>query len=332
LPDSRISLPADATPVAPGIHAIRIPIPNVGLDHVLVYAVETEDGLLLVDTGWDADSCRVALEDGLAAFGAAITDVRGVIATHMHPDHYGLATFVRQASGAWVAAHAADAELIPIWYFDQAALVGATVDWMCGLGAPLDEATSMGEAMVPWSANATLPDRLLVDGETFSYSQGTLTVVHTPGHTPGHIVLVSDTGVVITGDHVLPKISPNISTALDPSPDPLGSFMESLSDARLPVDALALPGHDGPFAPLGARMDELTRHHEIRLDMIATLVRTIGSAWEVARVVEWFVPWGNLDLFSRRIALGEAHAHLIRLERSGRARRLDGPVPRWLAN
>jgi glyoxylase-like metal-dependent hydrolase (beta-lactamase superfamily II) len=324
-------LPADATLVAPAIHAIRIPIPNVGLDHVLVYAVETGDRLLLVDAGWDAESCRTALLEGLESFGADITDVRGVITTHMHPDHYGLAPFVREAAKAWIAAHAADAALVPVWYFDQAALVAATVEWMCGLGAPLAEATALGAAMVPWSANARVPDRLLTDGETFAYSGGTLTVVHTPGHTPGHIALVSDAGVVITGDHVLPNISPNISTALDPSVDPLGSFMKSLSDARLPADALALPGHDGPFEPLGARMDELTRHHEARLDAIAGLIASPRTAWDVARAVEWFVPWDDLDLFSRRIALGEAHAHLIRLAGTGRASTVDGPVPRWAA-
>jgi glyoxylase-like metal-dependent hydrolase (beta-lactamase superfamily II) len=250
----------------------------------------------------------------------------------MHPDHYGLAPFVREAANAWIGGHAADASLVPIWYFDHARLVAATVDWMCGLGAPLAEATALGDAMVPWSANARVPDRLLGDGETFDYSGGTFTVVHTPGHTPGHIALVSDAGVVIAGDHVLPKISPNISTALDPSADPLGSFLRSLADPRLPAEALALPGHDGPFEPLGSRMEELTRHHEARLDMIAGLIASPQSAWEVARAVEWFVPWEELDLFSRRIALGEAHAHLVRLARTGRAWSVDGPVPRWAAS
>jgi hypothetical protein len=131
---------------------------------------------------------------------------------------------------------------------------------------------------------------------------------------------------------VLPQISPNISTALDPSADPLGSFMAGLSDPRLPADALALPGHDGPFAPLGARMNELLNHHEARLDAIAGLVGSPATAWDVACAVEWFVPWNELDLFSRRIALGEAHAHLVRLERTGRVQRVDGAVPRWVSS
>ena len=153
--------------------------------------------------------------------------------------------------------------------------------------------------------------------------------MHTPGHTPGHIVVVAD-GAVITGDHVLPEISPFISTLLDPSPDPLGGFLGALADDRLAADALALPGHGGPFPRLGDRTAELLSHHDARLAEIAGLLGSdAGTVWDVARDVTWFLPWRNLDAFSQRIALGETHAHLVRLERTGRADAVDGVPLRW---
>jgi glyoxylase-like metal-dependent hydrolase (beta-lactamase superfamily II) len=98
--------------VLPGLWVIPVPIPINPLRYVLVHAFEsTGDGLVLVDAGWDTPEAWGGLTDGLATIGADVADVRGVLVTHIHPDHYGLAARVRSASGGWVALHPADAAL-----------------------------------------------------------------------------------------------------------------------------------------------------------------------------------------------------------------------------
>ncbi len=308
-----------------------MPIPNPSPDHVVVYAVEAREGLILVDSGYGTDDGRRTLEAGLASFGATVRDVRGIVTTHLHPDHYGLAGTLQEESGAWLGMHAIDAALVPVWYHDQEALGSATVEWLRALGVPSAAERSLAEAMRPWDPEVPLPNRLLANGEHLEYAHGMLTVCHTPGHTPGHIVVVAGSAV-LTGDHVLSGISPFVSTLLDPSVDPLGGFLAALTDERLPAGALVLPGHGYPFRTLGERMTELRSHHSSRLDEIATLIGEGDepkTVWDVARDVRWFLPWDGLDVFSQRIALGEAHAHLVHLERTGRADAINGVPRRW---
>lgn len=320
-----------ATEVCPGIWSVRLPIPNASPDHVLVYAVEAREGLILIDTGFKTEECRRTLEAGLASFGARVRDVYGIVATHLHPDHYGLAGTLQEQSGAWLGMHVVDAALVPAWYHDQEALNSATSEWLRALGAPGVARQGLAEAMRPWDPDVPLPNRLLADGERLEYAYGMLKVCHTPGHTPGHIVLVARDAVLV-GDHVLRGISPFLSTLLDPSDDPLGGFLAALADERLPVGALVLPGHGRPFRTLGERMTELRSHHDRRLAEIAIAVSTGDepkTAWEVAQDVHWFRPWDELDLFSQRIALGETHAHLLHLERSGLVDAVNDDPYRW---
>src|SRR4029453_11438957 len=77
--------------VRPGLWSIPVPMPNNSLRYVFVYVFETDGGLYLVYVGWNTDEAYEALRDGLGQLNASITDVRGMLVTHIHPDHYGLA-------------------------------------------------------------------------------------------------------------------------------------------------------------------------------------------------------------------------------------------------
>src|SRR5205814_3942465 len=88
--------------VRPGLWSVPVPLPNNSLRYVLVYVFETDRGPYLVDAGWNTDDAYAALDAGLGHIGSSISDVQGVLVTHIHPDHYGLAGRVREASGAWV--------------------------------------------------------------------------------------------------------------------------------------------------------------------------------------------------------------------------------------
>src|SRR5579884_3620711 len=98
--------------VRPGVWSVPVPIPNNPLRYVLVYAFETDGGPYLVDAGWNTDEAYNRLVAGLEEAGFGIADVKGVLVTHIHPDHYGLAGRIREASGAWIGLHPADAALI----------------------------------------------------------------------------------------------------------------------------------------------------------------------------------------------------------------------------
>src|SRR5690606_2464053 len=109
--------------VRPGLWSIPVPIPVSPLRYVLVYALELDGGVAIVDAGWNTDEAYDALTAGLGVAGHTIADVRAVLVTHIHPDHYGLAGRVREASGAWIGLHPADARLLRDRY-DEAYIDG----------------------------------------------------------------------------------------------------------------------------------------------------------------------------------------------------------------
>ncbi len=95
-----------------GVWSIAVPIPDNPLGHTLVHLLETDRGPVLIDTGWDDPDSWDTLVAGISACGFALADLHGVLITHHHPDHHGLSAKVREASGAWIAMHAADTAVV----------------------------------------------------------------------------------------------------------------------------------------------------------------------------------------------------------------------------
>jgi glyoxylase-like metal-dependent hydrolase (beta-lactamase superfamily II) len=311
-----------------GVWSVPVPIPGNPLGYTLVYAIESPRGPVLVDAGWNHPDAWEALSGGLAAAGLDVSAVSGVVVTHFHPDHAGLAGQVREASGAWIAMHESDAALVRLMieYADSKHEAFQT-DMLRRAGADPGEARQVaGERPAP----PALPDRELRDGDLVDLPGRKLRAVHTPGHTPGHICLhLEDADRLFTGDHVLPDITPHVGIyPYDRDDvDPLGDFLESLdrvSDLG-PLDAL--PAHEWIFPDVAARAAQIRHHHEEKLERLrALLVQRPQplTIWEVAAMMTWNRPWEELAPPLRGMAAGEAAAHLRTLEARGRVRRLPG--------
>ena len=323
-----------AEQVLDGLWSIPVPIPGSPLPYVLAYAFAVPDGVVLVDPGWNAPEALAALTEGLGVAGARLEDVRGVLVTHIHPDHYGLAARIREVSGAWVGLHPADAALVTDRYEDVDDLLERTSRWVGETGAPAADLAELRDASMALRrfVVAGQPDVLVGDGDRPDVPGWRLLVVHTPGHTPGHLCIVEErSGAVLTGDHVLPTISPNISRHPQAGPDPLGDYLASLERLRPYGDALVLPGHQRRFHGLAGRVDELLAHHEARLDEAQAVVAAGASTiWEVATRLRWSRPWAEISGIMRRAALGETAAHLTHLELRGRLEQAGVSPLRWV--
>ena len=167
------------------------------------------------------------------------------------------------------------------------------------------------------SANGAFeaPDRTVVDGELIELNNHAFRVIETPGHTRGHVVYFDeDRGILFTGDHVLPLITPSIGFEAFIDGQPLGSFLTSLAKiAQLPAE-LSLPGHGPVFSDLSARVDELFAHHRGRLQACADLVKAgRHRAVEVARALTWTRhdrDFRELSTLNQLLAVSETIAHL----------------------
>ncbi|MFF3325844.1 MBL fold metallo-hydrolase [Streptomyces sp. NPDC002889] len=330
-----------------GVRSIRVPIPDNPLGHTLVHLLDTDRGPVLVDTGWDDPASWGTLTAGLAACGTSAADIHGVVITHHHPDHHGLSGRVREASGAWIAMHAADASVVRrtreaepgLWLdylVDKLTRAGAPEEHT----APLLAARASGRTRTLPGLRAALPDREIVPGELLDLVGRRLRAVWTPGHTPGHVCLhLEEThpalrpgnGRLFSGDHLLPEITPHIGLYEDPDDatvtDPLGDYLDSLERIGRLAPAEVLPAHQHAFTDAAGRVRELLAHHEERLAGLLTLLARPRTPWQVAERMEWNRPWDQIPYGSRNIAVSEAEAHLRRLVKLGRAEVLAGSTP-----
>jgi len=305
----------------PGLWSVPVPIPSNSLRYVFVYVFETDAGPYLVDTGWNTDDAWAALSDGLAQLGTDVASVQGVLVTHIHPDHYGLAGRVREASGAWIALHPADAALIHDRYQEPGDLLTRVATMLRRVGAPEEEVNSLANASMPVRpfVNAVMPDVLLEDDDKPDVPGWDLKAIWTPGHSPGHLCFwEAGNRLMLSGDHVLPRITPNIPFHPQAGADPLGEYLESLAKLNDYDEVEVLPAHEHRFVGLRSRLDELRAHHERRFaEITAAIAAGTNTAWYIAEHMKWSRPWDRIDGFMRRAAVGEAMAHLRALEIRG---------------
>jgi len=307
--------------VRPGLWSIPVPLPNNSLRYVFVYAFETDAGPYIVDAGWNTDEAYEALDSGLRHAGSSVAEVQGVLVTHIHPDHYGLAGRIREASGAWVALHRADAALIHDRYDEPVDLVARVDAMMRRTGAPPLEASELSRASMPVRplVDPVHPDVLVEDGDRPDVPGWDLSAIWTPGHSPGHLCFWEPRHrVMLSGDHVLPRITPNISLHPQQGDDPLGQYLVSLAKIAAYDAEEVLPAHEHRFVSLQGRVEELQLHHERRFaEVLAAIGSGITTAYGIASKMTWSRGWNRLEGFMRRSAVGEAMAHLRALERRG---------------
>ena len=321
--------------LAGDLWSIPVPIPSNPLRYVSSYAFAAGGGLVLLDTGWDADESWQALVAGLAAIGASPRDVRGVLVTHMHFDHSGLAARVRERSGAWIGMHRADQDILARPDYQDAELaVAEQVRWLGALGAPADQAREGAGTPADFAlfTSVARADRFVEDGDLIDIPGWSLRAVHTPGHTPGHLCfLETRANLLFSGDHVLPRISPNISPERAGAADPLGDYLDSLGKVgALPVDEV-LPAHEWRFRGAAARTKQIVEHHHHRLAELVTAAREHpgSTPWELAGHLTWSRPWSQYGGQLRVFAVTETLAHLRYLVRRGRLTVTGQDVPRY---
>jgi glyoxylase-like metal-dependent hydrolase (beta-lactamase superfamily II) len=302
--------------LAGGLWSVPVPIPDNPLRYTLSYLVPGDHGLVVVDPGWETEEGWQALTAGLAAAGAAVGDVVGVVATHVHPDHHGLSRRLRAESGAWVAMHPAERDNLPqrIAQEPGMARLERVSRRMRSDGAP-DEAieellAQLGES-APGLNDMAEPDVLLEDGDSVPLPGRRLHAIWTPGHTPGHLCLREpDAQLLLTGDHVLPRVTPNIGLHPERGDKPLRRFLESLDAVAAYDDHEAFPAHEYRFAGLAARVRQLHAHHAQRNAELLAVVDALGrpTVWELAERMSWARPWAEIGRM-RIAALAETAAH-----------------------
>lgn len=321
--------------VRDGLWSVPVPMPGHGMWYELAYVLELPDGLAVIDPGGPGDEAWQALAGGLASIGYRPENVRAVLASHVHIDHYGLAGRVREVSGAWLALHPGDTALLMMdGDGDAGQRQAAWQEQRRRMGMPPGGRGGPRAKRPPrWQqAYAVRPDVLINDGDVVDLPGWQLRAVWTPGHSPGHLCFHEEKlGLLFGGDHLLPEATPRVSVTSQQRPNPLRDYMSSLAAvAELDV-AEVLPAHEYRYAGLRERAAELLSYHLARLAEIEDSLSSHPGAtcWQLAQSLIWSRSLDGLPAALRRAAASGTLSHLVLLQEQGRAHTTGEEPQRW---
>ncbi len=318
--------------IVAGVHQLKIPFPEGMERFTNAYVIEGSKGNILVDCGWDSSEAVWAFREELRLERLSFDDINWIVVTHIHPDHFGLAAKLRELCGAKIVMHRLEASLIDSRYVDYRQLAEALENMLVSNGVPSEEAARMREAsaLIARFVTPIHPDVLVEDGDTISNGTFQLEILHTPGHSPGHICLYdSRKRRLFCGDHVMFDAVPRIGVHPQSGSDPAGDYARSLNYVLEKPVSFVFPGHGPVFNSLTIRGEEILRRHAAMQRQIADVLDDgLKTACDIAREIGWRavegdVSYDDLGVRERRAAVCEVIAWLRRLVEEGRVAALE---------
>lgn len=319
------------TEVAQDIYQVRLPLP-FALNHVNCYLLRDKDGWTMLDSGLDRPEIRAAWEEAFTDLEIEPQQIRQVVLTHMHPDHYGLSGYFQAITGAPVYLSPRESVLAQQVWVENAWQLESTAEyWRMG-GIP-QHVRGIISAQTERLRQMTMPHphhvTLLEPGSTIEMGNRLFQAILAPGHSDGQLIFYDPVGrLMLCGDQVLKTITPNIGLWPSTEANPLGRYLESLRKlAEYEVD-LALPGHGSLITQWQQRLADLKQHHMNRLEVMRRAIEGGSTALEVARHVFDFATLSEHEV---RFALAETLAHLEYLSAQGRVRVVENGVRKYFA-
>jgi glyoxylase-like metal-dependent hydrolase (beta-lactamase superfamily II) len=307
---------------------MRIPTPTpfpVGDINSYLFEDSSHRGeLTLIDTGVKSTAAFDALRKGFKEFGYALEQVRRILVTHAHMDHYGQALRLREISGATVYASEFEAERMKTYWSPSAQRDERTLAAFSRWGVPRELAQDDGgrSDLSKQLQDPMEVDVVLSEGDRVEIGDWTLEVLETPGHCEGHIVFYErDTRTLFSGDHLLTDISPVPLLSFpkregEPRPKSLVRFMQSLQKVERLDCEITFPSHGDVILDHRKLIAGYRLHHERRaLQLTRMLAAAPRTPFELA--TKMFPRHYASQLF---LVLSEVMGHLEMLVDEGRVR------------
>jgi glyoxylase-like metal-dependent hydrolase (beta-lactamase superfamily II) len=316
--------------VLAGLWRLRLPLPWPGVPHCNAWAIACDGGVVLVDTGMHEPGSMAQLERAMAMVGLKLEDIKLLVCTHAHSDHYGQAGPIVDRAGCELWMHPNHEHATRRFDAPEQALQ-RRLEVARTSGVPelvLRRYAEVAKEQPPGIARVVEPDLALLPGIEIRTELGDWQVVETPGHAPSHVCLYQpDRRILISGDHLLGRISLYYDYGW--TPDPVGEFLRSLDavEALDPSPRLCLAGHARPFTDVQA-------HIEANRELVAQRVAATAVAIEHEPLTAYeVVPrvHGESSVHAAAWLLTETLCYLGHLERIGAARREPGEPERWIA-
>lgn len=298
------------------IHRIELPVP-FPVKTTNVYVVD-EEPITLIDTGVKTDMSLQVLKDSLRRLGYGIEDIRRILITHGHLDHYGQAKRISALSGAEVSIHVEDYRMIQ----SLAQFRRQVASVLMQNGTPRDSVDTIVnymESAQQWAE--PLDDvHFINEGDEIFFQDMVLRPIHCPGHSPGLICFyLEGESILFSGDHLLKDISPNpivkpLQKGGDPRNTSLNEYLHSIRKIEGLEVSLVLPGHGEPIQDFKNLLENILRHHEQRLEQVlSVLSQGEKTAYDISKAL--FPDTKSFEVF---LGVSEILGHLNILLEEGK--------------
>jgi glyoxylase-like metal-dependent hydrolase (beta-lactamase superfamily II) len=299
---------------------VKVPLP-FPLRWVNSYVIRGSAGYTIIDPGLHTPDAEELWRAVLQERGIAFEHVEQIVLTHHHPDHYGMAGWFQERTGAPVLLSETGQHQVQLHWGDEQPMSALLLELFARHGMDAAGLEAMTKHMVSFVPLVSPQPRMtLLRQGPVRLGDRVYEAIETPGHAAGHLCFYdAEAEEIFCGDHVLPQISPNVSFLPQVEENPLGAYLNSLQEiGRLTVKK-AYPGHREPWAGFSERAAELIEHHRERLALMQAQLQTPLTAYEVC-----FLTFGDrLSTHQLRFALSETIAHLVLLEAEGRIKQID---------
>lgn len=296
-----------------GVESIRIDLP-FRLNHVNCFMAEGEGGWTIIDAGLNNTYTRELWNQKIGG-----KSVENLLITHYHPDHFGYAGGLQEKTGARLHMSKIDAELGKASW--QTEFLETMPNHYTASGVRAEMAEQMVKNTTDFQPLVNpLPqiDEYLMEGEKIQIGRYEYEVINTPGHSDGMVCFYNEEqSVLFSADHILPKITPNISYWFHGNENPLASYLSSLEKIKKLNAGFVVPSHGQPFYGANDRIEELLKHHDERLDETREAITGPSTVYQICeRLFQ-----RPLTIHEMRFAVGETLAHLEFLRHNGDCRR-----------
>lgn len=290
------------------IYRVPIPVP-FPMKYIFCYLFKDYDGWSLVDTGFNYPDAKDAWKKVFSELKINPKEIHSIYLTHFHPDHFGLAGWMQEQTGAEAFISREEFEMIKRVWGKDSKQVNHIATLFKENGVPDDLIEKIKENMNKLKKHVSpMPKLTIMNGKQITLGERNWLVISTPGHSDGLICFYQpEKKLLLVADHILDPITPNISLWPGCRPNPLQDYLHSLQKVSSLNVEMALPAHGEIIYKIQERIKEIRLHHEKRLLQMSSLAKGGQTAFQIAYQV-----FGHKNLTSHqwRFAIAETLAHL----------------------
>lgn len=302
------------------------PLTGNPLKSINIYVIKSKDKNMIIDTGFNNPENQQNMLDLIEKLQLDLSKTE-LFLTHLHSDHVGLARFLQDKGIKKIYIGRVDGEIVKTGLTKEGIQWQAIIKNAHNQGMDEDQLNIDDHPGYKNRPKVTFDYTPVDIGEHIKIGDYDFEIIDESGHTPGMVGLYEkEHKILFCGDHILQKITPNITFWSEKYGDSLGTYLKNLEKIKeLDIKHL-FSSHRELIEDVDKRIEEIKAHHKKRLDETREILKKYphATARDVTVNLNWDIrakDWNDFPNSQKWFAAGEAGAHLYYLMNKGEVKR-----------